>query len=79
VVQEAYPPFAASLYVMSESAMTMGRKKLDAAVSLWRQAMRTGQWPAYSRHAVFAEYPPWAESAWLNRELTDPALAQENL
>lgn len=68
VCQENEPPFALTVNELSESVMTIGRKKLDYAVRSWRRCMENGDWPAYPPVIIRPEYPVYAETAWLARE-----------
>jgi hypothetical protein len=68
---ENYDPFALNVMVMSEYWLTMGRKKLAAAVTLWQGAMKTGQWHGYPPIGVTPEYPGFRETQWLKREESD--------
>lgn len=70
IAQEQYEPFALTVAQMGESALTMGRKKLDAAVTMWRQCMRSGRWPGYTSRIVIPDYPGFRESQWLDREMS---------
>jgi hypothetical protein len=49
--------------------LTMGRKKVQAAMALWRSALKSGRWQGYPLQAVRPEYPKFRESQWLEREL----------
>lgn len=69
IAQENERPFALTVAQMGEAAMTMGRKKLDAAVTLWREAVETNTWRGYTNRVVVPEYPGFRESQWLDREI----------
>ena len=71
VCQEAEEPFALSIAEMSESAITIGRKQLQAAAGLWARCMAAGKWPGYPACPIVPEYPGWAEARWLDREVTE--------
>lgn len=71
VLQENQPPYALTVAELPESAMTMGRKRLQYAIDTWTRCMATGKWPAYPQHIIHPEYPAYAESAWLNREIVE--------
>lgn len=71
VVQEQQRPYALSVCELSESVLTMGRKKLDTAVSIWRRCMTENRWPGYAADVIVPDYPGWAEAAWLDREAND--------
>jgi hypothetical protein len=68
IAQETEPPHALNVMHMSEHWMTMGRKKVEAAATIWRACMKTGNWPAYPRHGIVPDYPGWQENRWLERE-----------
>lgn len=69
--QEQYAPYALAVAQMGEAAMTMGRKKLQVAVDIWRVCSETGHWPGYTRHTIIPEYPGFKENQWLEREITE--------
>jgi hypothetical protein len=68
VAQEDYPPYALNIVEMSESDMTLGRKKLDMAVDIWRRCMASNIWPAYPPEVVLSRPRGWTETRWLERE-----------
>jgi hypothetical protein len=72
-------PYALTSMHMDEHWLTMGRKKAQAAISMWHAALRTGRWQGYPNRAVHPEYPGFREKQWLDRELSgefeqDPSL-----
>lgn len=69
VCQENEPPFALTVNELSESALTMGRKRVQHAIDEWRRAINTGVWPAYPARIILPEYPAFRETEWLNREV----------
>lgn len=71
IVQENQPPFALSVVQLGEGAMTMGRKKLQTAVDIWKRCIATNTWPGYVPRVITPEYPGFKESQWLERELTE--------
>lgn len=77
IAQEAdAPPYAITSMHMDEHWMTMGRKKVDAAVMLWKQAVESGNWNGYPLRAIVPEYPGFRESQWLDREVNEFSEAQ---
>ncbi len=66
---ENYAPFALSVMPMSEHWLTMGRKKLEYAITAWKVCMARGQWPSYPRVGVTPEYPGFKETQWMEREV----------
>jgi hypothetical protein len=69
VVQEDTKPYALTVAEIGEAALTMGRKQLDMAVAIWRHCIETDRWPGYPEEIARPEYPGWAETEWLNREI----------
>lgn len=69
VAQENYEPYALTVHRMTEGTMTMGRKMLTHAESIWRACMQHGHWPLYPPIIHTPEYPGWKETQWLNREV----------
>ena len=70
IAQETDQPHALSVMHMNEYWLTMGRKKVEAGVGMWRAAIANNQWRDYGRHAVIPEYPGFKEKQWLERELS---------
>lgn len=71
IAQENATPYALTVCEMSESVMTMGRKKLQAAIGIWSHCTETGKWPGYTNRIVVPEYPGFRESQWLEREVNE--------
>lgn len=68
VVQETTAPFALTVAEMDATAWMLGRKKLGAAVSMWRRCVSRGEWPGYPSKIIKAEMPEFMENRWLRRE-----------
>lgn len=68
-VVETSPPYALSVIGLSPAAMTIGRKKVDVALELWRKCLAADEWPGYDTRIAYAELPPWEESQWLEQEM----------
>lgn len=71
VLQENEPPYALTVAELSESTMTIGRKRLQYAIDTWARCITSGEWPGYPRRVIVPDYPAYAESAWLNREIVE--------
>jgi hypothetical protein len=69
VAQENYEPYALTVHLMTEGTMTMGRKMLTHAESIWRACMEIGEWPLYPTIVHTPEFPAYAEAKWLTREV----------
>ena len=66
---EDEPPFASVPLLVSEATLMIARKRMNAAVNLWRECLRTGTWPGYPAEPQSTDRPGWQESAWLAREI----------
>lgn len=73
VALENYQPYALSVMPMTEHWLTMGRKKLEFAITQWKVCMARGRFPGYPTSAVTPEYPAFKETQWLGRELDHEA------
>jgi len=67
--QDGLPHALTSMH-MDEHWMTMGRKKVAAAMAKWRVSLRLDRWPLYGNQPVVPEYPGFKESQWLDREMS---------
>lgn len=70
VAQENEPPYALTPVELTEAWLTMGRKKLQRAIDVWRDCLTRNRWPAYPAVPLRPEYPEWQERKWLEREET---------
>lgn len=68
VAIENYLPFALVPVEMTETWLTMGRKKLDMAFQIWRHAIETNNFQGYPSFVQKPEYPSFKETEWLGRE-----------
>ncbi len=73
ICQETEYPFAVTVAELTEASLTIGRKRLNEAVQLWRACLEAGThreaWPGYGVRIQRPEYPDWAEKKWLAHEL----------
>ena len=69
VALENYAPYAMVPVELSETWLTMGRKKLDVAVAMWREAIKSGQFAGYPTDVCRPDYPNFKEAEWLGREV----------
>jgi PDDEXK-like domain of unknown function (DUF3799) len=76
IAQENDLPYALTIAEMSESVMTMGRKKLEMATTIWRHCIENNLWPGYPTDIIVPDYPGYAEAKWLDREQTEFAEPQ---
>jgi hypothetical protein len=71
VAVEDEAPHGLTVAQMGEAAMTMGRKRLQAADMLWRACVDANDWPGYVNRVVVPEYPSFRETQWLEREVNE--------
>lgn len=69
IAQENELPYALTIAELGEGVLTMGRKKLEMAATIWRACIENDRWPGYPTGIVHPEYPGWAETQWLGREI----------
>jgi hypothetical protein len=67
--QENYAPFAMRSVRLTESAIALGRRKVAAAIQIWRGCIESGNWNAYPGTTLNATHPDWAEAKWLAIEM----------
>lgn len=70
IAQETDPPHDIAVMHMTKPWMTMGAKKVGAAMQLWRAATKTSRWAGYGNRPMTPEYPAYQEKNWLERELS---------
>lgn len=76
--QDGLPYDLTSMH-MTEYWLTMGRKKVNAAMTMWTAAIKSDRWQGYPLQAQRPDYPSFREKQWLERELSgefesDPSL-----
>jgi len=74
VYAETEPPHLVTVGKVSQAMLVLGSKKVAQAMALWSRAQKDNNFPGYPRTSVELLPPPYAETAWLNRELNDPGL-----
>jgi PDDEXK-like domain of unknown function (DUF3799) len=70
IAQETDKPYGLTVMHMDEHWLTMGRKQVDTAVSIWKTCIRTNQWPGYTARSIVPVFPGYKEARWLERELS---------
>lgn len=68
-LQENYAPFAMRSVELTEAAISLGRRKVAAAIQIWRKCIETDTWPAYPREVLHGSHTSWHETRWLEREV----------
>lgn len=59
VVLETAPPYGVCLFQPDPSLVQWAEQRVDEAVALWRQCMKSGHWPGYPRRVCHVEAPGW--------------------
>lgn len=67
-VVETEPPYALSVIAPGPDVLALGDAKVERAIRVWRECMRSGKWPAYPTKVCWAELPGYEEARWLERE-----------
>jgi len=68
---ESAPPFEARVVEMDEITRGFGDRKAAYAIAKWQRCLTENRWPGYPRKIEKPSYPPWAETAWLDREFEE--------
>lgn len=79
IAQEQFHPFALNVMRHDKYWLTMGHKKADAAITVWKAARKSNRWACYPPVSVCPEYPKYAEGQWLDRELAGDFEPQNDL
>lgn len=74
LVQENEPPYACSFIGAAPSLIDLGDRKVAHAVSLWRQCISSGEWPAYGNRIAWVDAPVYAQAQWDEKEIHDSHL-----
>lgn len=76
VFVEVDEPFEVRVVEADATTLTMGDRKVGFAVGRWWLGVETNVWPGYARKIERIEYPPYAENAWLEREMKEAEAAE---
>lgn len=68
VVVENYPPYALSVISLEPGALAVAERKVQRAIEIWEECLRTDRWPGYPTRTCYAEIPAYEETAWIARE-----------
>jgi hypothetical protein len=71
---ETEAPYDLRVKRPTATTLEFGRRKAEAAIAIWARCIASGQWPGWPRGESDADYPAWAESAWLDRELAEAGI-----
>lgn len=73
LVQETAPPYACSLIGLDHQMQEFAARKVERAIALWENCMRTQQWPAYPNRICYIEPKPWQIADFEAAESLAPA------
>ena len=68
-------PHALCLIEVSPASLAMAMRKVQHAIGLWSDCLRTDRWPGYTPAVWQAETPRYVEERWLARETAGDAPA----
>lgn len=71
---ESSPPFMVRAALASGEMRTTGEQKVMAGLAIWRRCLQTGHWPGYQESTMRLQAVAWQESAWADREASDPLI-----
>ena len=60
LVQETDPPHVCSFIGLSPEYMNFAGVKVDDAIRIWGNCLRSGKWPGYTNRIAWIEPTPWA-------------------
>lgn len=71
LVCETDAPYGVSLHAMDPQMEDLAARKVNRALALWSECLRTNNWPGYSTQVHYQEPPPWEMARWEGREYRD--------
>lgn len=79
LVQEQAYPYSCSLIALSPAWRDLAERKVNAALVIWAQCVKTGRWPAYPSRICHAEPMAWHESQFIEGEANRQQLSEDDL
>jgi len=64
VFAEVNEPYICSFIGLPPDFLALGQSKIEYGLYLWRECMKTGNWPAYPNRVAYVDLPGWAMAAW---------------
>lgn len=71
LVQETRKPYSLATPAIGPASVAMAARKVDVAIRIWGECMRSGYWPGYPSRTCWVEAPSYHETEWLEREARD--------
>lgn len=78
VIQEKEAPYALSIVALDPAAEGLADRKIDEAIRLWGECLRTNTWPGYTNRIAYVGAPAWHEKQWLDREAREEFILSGN-
>lgn len=69
IVVETKKPYALSAIAVGEAAMMAANEKVEMALALWDNCLKTGRWPAYEPRTAWADLPNYLAAKMEERRL----------
>lgn len=73
---ETSPPYGVSIHAAAPDVQEIGARRVDRALAMWRECLRTGKWPGYTPLVHYATAPVWFEKKEEDRLLRDKFAAR---
>ena len=64
VFAEVNEPYICSFVGLPPDFLALGQSKVEYGIYLWRECMKSGNWPAYPNRIAYVDLPGWAMAAW---------------
>jgi len=77
VVVERDAPHGVSVMTPAPSLAALADAQVERAIGIWRECVKTGQWPGYAPFTAHIEAPPWMLSAEDDQALRDEILEEQ--
>lgn len=77
-VAESYEPYEPSMVSLAPDAMALAHAKVSRAIEIWRECVKSGDWPGYSRRTAYVEAPGWERERWESAQMVAAGLKELN-
>ena len=79
LVIEQNPPHGCSLIGLSPAMYEIAERKVNRAIAIWAECVKSGKWPCYPTSVCYAEPTKWQMDEVDQREMIDEAQAKYGL
>lgn len=70
-VVETTPPYAMSIVACGEAVLDLANQKINHALGIWEECLKTGNWPAYPNRTAWAELPAHLITRWEEKKIAE--------